>query len=137
MRIAIVTTLLATLGLFTQPPSNAVMPLSIEVSVRPTQGGPYELLRAPQGAKYTLYVTVRDASSRKSYLNAALPVPKSGHDTARAHTQWFDATFGVNMKDRACETTVVIEHEGKIWDEQKNAMAFTSPSPSSSSPNPR
>lgn len=133
MRIAIATALLATLGIFTAPPSANVLPLAIDVTVGPTRTGPYELLREPRGAKYTGYLIVRDTNGQRTYASLALPVPGSGHDTAQKHTQWFDITFGVRMQDRRCETSVLIEHDGRIWYEQKNAMALTS----SSSPIPR
>jgi hypothetical protein len=133
MRIALATALLATLGLFTAPANTNVLPLAIDVSVGPSQSGQYELLRAPHDAQCTGYLTVRDANGRRAYANLALPVPPSGHDLARKHTQWFDVTFAVKMQDRRCETSVVIEHEGRVWYEQKNAISLTS----SASPSPR
>jgi hypothetical protein len=128
MRIAIFTAVLASVGLFTPPAANNVQPLSIDVRVGPTQSGQYELLRAPRGAKYTGYLSVRDMIGHQ--VDVALPVPPSGHDMARKHTQWFDITFSVNMnmRDRRCDTTVIVEREGRTWFEQKSSIALPSSS---------
>jgi hypothetical protein len=128
MRIAILTAVLASVSLFTPQPSNNVQPLAIEVRVGPTASGQYELLRAPRGAKYTGYLTVRDTVGH--HVDLALPIPPSGHDLARKHTQWFDITFSVNMnmRDRRCDTNVVVERDGKIWFEQKSSIALPSSS---------
>ena len=128
MRYAILTAVLASVGLFTPPPSNDVQPLTLKVRVEATQSGQYELLRAPRGAKYTGYLTVRDNIGHQ--VDVALPIPPSGHDLARKHTQWFDITFSVNMntRDRRCDTNVVVEHEGKTWFEQKSSIALPSSS---------